>query len=128
MVLWLCLHFLGRADALGGEASPAPQMPVHWKVISDSHVPPEQVKTMSGKLNADLRSVRNTVYDVNGRRVQINVIVAADRENAEKLIVKLRSIKSGEALLPKDRIVYEFVGPNDVLPVIAEGRKHLESR
>lgn len=29
---------------------------------------------------------------------------------------------------PEGRIVYEFVGPNDVLPVIAEGRRHIDSR
>lgn len=64
--------------------------------------------------------------DVNGRRVQINV-VAADLKNAEKRMSMLRSMKGEEALLQKDRIVYELVGPNDVLPVIAEGRRHLAS-
>ena len=29
--------------------------------------------------------------------------------------------------LGKDLIVYEFVGKNDVLPQIAEGRRHLDS-
>jgi len=32
-----------------------------------------------------------------------------------------------EALLRKDRTVYEFGGPNGVLPVMAEGRRHLDS-
>jgi hypothetical protein len=121
------MHFLGRVDAFGDEAHPAPQMPAHWKVVSDSQVTPEQVKAMGAKLNAGLSSVRNTVYDVNGRRVQVNAIVAADRENAEMLMARLRSMKIEEALLRKDRTVYEFVGSNDVLPVIAEGRRHLDS-
>jgi hypothetical protein len=82
---------------------------------------------MSHKLGADLDSVRNTVYEVNGKRVQINVIVPSDAANAEKLLTKLRSIKSDAALLRKGRIVYEFVGRNDVLPIIAEGRNYLMS-
>ena len=83
---------------------------------------------MSKKLGADLSGVRNTVYDVQGKRVQINVIVTPDSGNAEKLITKLRSMKVEEALLRKDLIVYEFVGKNDVLPQIAEGRRHLDSK
>ena len=40
---------------------------------------------------------------------------------------KLKSMKSEEALVRKGLIVYEFVGENDVLPLIAEGRQHLVS-
>lgn len=83
---------------------------------------------MGSKLGADLSSVRNTVYEVNGKRVQINVIITPDPENAEKLISKLRSMKSEEALLRKGLTVYEFVGRNDVLPIISEGRKYLDSK
>lgn len=127
-VLCLYVSFLYNENALGGEVASKPEMPAHWVVISDFQVPAEQVKSMSGKLGADLSSVRNTVYNVNGKRVQINVIVAPDPGNAEKLLTKLRSMKAEEALLRKDLIVYEFVGKNDVLPLIAEGRKHLDSK
>ena len=75
-----------------------------------------------------LSSVRNTVYDVDGKRVQINIIVTPDAGNAEKLKTKLRSMKAEQALLRKNLTIYEFVGHNDVLPLIAEGRKHLDSR
>lgn len=126
-VLLICVCFLPSVNVLGGEVPPTPKMPAHWKVISDFQVPAEQVKAMSIKLGADLSSVRNTVYDVNGKRVQINVIVTPDTGNAEKLMTKLRSMKVEEALLQKGLTVYEFVGQNDVLPVIAEGRKHLNS-
>jgi hypothetical protein len=40
----------------------------------------------------------------------------------------LRSIKIPETVLRKGLIVYEFVGQNDVLPLIAEGREHLDSK
>jgi hypothetical protein len=127
-VLWLGAFFLYSVNAFGGEVPPAPKMPSHWKAISDFQVPAEQVKAMSTRLDVDLSSVRNTVYDVNGKRVQINVIVTPNPASAEKLMAKLRSMKAEEALLQKEETVYEFVGQNDVLPLIAEGRKHLDSR
>jgi hypothetical protein len=122
-VLCLCVAFPLSDHAFGCDV---PEMPANWKVISDFQVPSEQVKIMGRKLGADLSSVRNTVYDVNGKRVQINVIAAADPENVEKLMTNLRSVKSDEALLQKGLLVYEFVGQNDVLSWIAEGRKHLD--
>lgn len=132
LAAWVTVLCLGACSpnggkTPGGELPPAPNMPAHWKVSTDFQVPVEQVKAMSKKLGADLSSVRNTVYDVKGKRVQINVIVTPDAGSAQKLMTKLRSMKVDEALLRKDLIVYEFVGENDVLPVIAEGRKHLDS-
>jgi hypothetical protein len=127
-VLWLGACCLSGVNAFGGDAPSAPMMPSHWKVISDFPVPAEQVKAMSAKLDADLSGVRNTVYDVNGKRVQINVIVTPDEASAEKLMTKLRTMKSGEALLQKGLTVFEFVGQNDVAALIAEGRKHIDSK
>jgi hypothetical protein len=125
-VLWIGVCFLCSINAIGGEVPQTPNMPLHWKVVSDFQVPAEQVKAMSTILGADLTGVRNTVYDVNGKRIQINVIVTTDPWNAEKLMTKFRSMKAEEALLQKGLIVYEFVGQNDILPLIAEGRNHLD--
>ncbi|RJQ72299.1 MAG: hypothetical protein C4519_18605 [Desulfobacteraceae bacterium] len=127
VVLWIGMGVLFGGNVLGGQTPPAPKMPAHWKVVSDYPVPAEQVKAMSSKIGADLSGVRNTIYDVNGKRVQINVIVAADPGHAEKLMTYLRSMKAEDALLRKELVVYEFVGKNDVLAVIAEGRRHLNS-
>ena len=110
------------------KAPPAPEMPAGWKIVSDFEVPAEQVKQIAQKLGANLSSVRNTLYDVKGKRVQLNIIVTPDAANADKLMKKLRSMKGEVALLRKELIVYEFVGQNDVLPMIAEGRKHLDSK
>lgn len=116
------------AGALGDGGPPLPEMPAHWQMVSDLQVPAEQVKEMSVKLGAQLTAVRNTMYSVNGKPVQLNVIVLPDEYNAEKLMAGLKAIKSAEALLRKGTIVYEFVGKNDVLPSIAEGRMHLKLR
>jgi hypothetical protein len=127
-VLCLCVFFLCNGDVLGDQVALMPKMPAHWIVISDFQVPAEQVQSMSSKLGTELSSVRNTVYDVNGKRVQINVIATPDNSSAEKLMATLRPIKTQETLLRKGLIVYEFVGQNDVLPLIAEGREQLDSR
>ncbi len=127
-VLCLYLSFLYSDHALCGEVASMPVMPANWIVVSDFLVPSEQAKSMSSKLGAELSSVRNTVYKANGKRVQINVIVTPDPGNAQKLMTKLRSMKAEEGLLRKGLIVYEFVGQNDVLPLIAEARKLLDSK
>ncbi len=110
------------------KAPPAPEMPVDWKVVSDFDVPVEQAKQIAQELGVNLSSLRNTLYDVNGQSVQLNVIITPDRANADKLMTKLKTMKGEVALLRNDLTIYEFVGQNDVLPVIAEGRKHLESK
>ena len=110
------------------KAPPAPEMPADWKVVSDFDVPVEQIKQIAQKLGVSLSSLRNTLYDVKGQSVQLNVIITPDPANADKLMTRLRTMKGDVALLRKDLIVYEFVGQNDVLPVIAEGRKHLDSK
>jgi hypothetical protein len=125
-LLWFGMYFSSIVPALSSEFPTALEMPMHWKVVSDFSVPTEQVKAISIKLGANLSSVRNTIYDVIGKRVQINVIVARDSVNAEKLMMKLKSIKAEEALLRKGLVIYEFVGLNDVLSVIAEGREYLD--
>ena len=103
-------------------------MPPDWKVTADFEVPPKQVENIEDKLDVKLSSVRNTIYDVNGKKVQLNVIITPDSANADKLMAKLREMKGEIALLRKKLIVYEFVGTNDVLPIISAGRKHLESK
>lgn len=129
-VVALCLSVssLYTENAIGSEVASKPEMPEYWVVVSDFLVPVEQVKSLSSKLGTSLSSVRNTLYDVNGKHVQVNVIVTPDLENAEKLMTKLRSMKAEEALLQKGLIIYEFVGQNDVFPLIVEGRKYLDSK
>lgn len=111
-----------------GKTARAPEMPPQWEVASDILVPADQIRAMREKLGADITSVRNTTYDIDGKRVQLNVILVPDAADAENVMKKLRSMKTEEALLRRNLTIYEFVGRNDVLPLIAEGRKHLESK
>ena len=109
------------------DAPPAPEMPAHWKVVFDVEIAPGQIKPIEDKLGGNISALRNTAYDVKGIRVQINLIVAPDAKNADRLMAKLESIKSKQALLRKDLIIYEFVGTNEALPHIQEGREHIAS-
>ena len=129
LAMFVCLM---ASSVNGGEtiskAPAAPEMPADWKIVSDFDVPVDQVEQIAQKLGVSLSSLRNTLYDVRGQSVQLNVIIVLDRANADKLMTKLRTMKGEVALLQKDLVVYEFVGKNDVLPLIAEGRKHLDSK
>ena len=130
---WALLFCLASCTANSGthassKTPPAPEMPSGWNVESDVDVPSEQIDAIADKLGAKIESLRNTVYDVYGKRVQLNVIVAPDSDNADKLMVELRTMKSEEGLLQDGRTIYEFVGKNDILPIIADGRRHLESQ
>ncbi len=62
-----------------------------------------------------------------GKRVQINTIVASDAKSADELMAKLLQMKSEQALLRKGLLIYEFVGPNDVLPHIRDAREQIGS-
>ena len=110
------------------QGASGPEMPADWQVVSDFDVPPEQTEAIGRKLGVNLTSLRNTIYDVRGKRVQVNVLIVADADTADRLMVGLRTMKSEEGLLRKGLVIYEFVGTNDVLPMIAEGRKHLDSQ
>lgn len=110
------------------KAPPAPQMPAGWDITSDVAAPPAQVQQISQKLGGTLTSVRNTVYNANGNKVQLNTMIASDEANADKVMVKLKSMKSEEALLQKGTTVYEFVGSNDVIQQIRDGREFLSGK
>jgi hypothetical protein len=115
------------SDAPGTETASASVMPADWEVVADIQMPAGEVQTISANLSADLTSVQNTIYMVRGKRVQVNVMIVPDSATADKLMVKLLTMKGAEFFLRKDLKIYEFVGTNDVIPEMAEGRKHLES-
>ena len=117
-----------KKEAAASSVAPAaPTMPTHWQVTSDISFPTGQIKPIAERLGGDMTALRNTVYDVNGKRVQLNTLVATDAANADRIMVSLREIKSDIALLRRGLIIYEFVGKNDVLPDIRAGKAHIEA-
>ena len=116
-----------KAGTAVADAPPAPQMPDEWKVVEDWSVPAAQVTPIGKNLGVELTSLRNTVYDVDGKRVQLNVMVVPDQASVEKLVAALKAMKSEESFFAKELTVYEFVGKDDAWTAIASGRQHLES-
>jgi len=105
---------------------PAPAMPAGWSVRSDWVVPDDQRQAIGDKLGAPLLALRNTVYDADGQRVQLNVLLAADAGGAKSIMSGLRQQKSEEALVRKGRVVYELVGSNTAGAQITQARAVLD--
>jgi hypothetical protein len=59
--------------------------------------------------------------------VKLNTIVATTGADADSIMEALKGMKSEEAFVLRGRIIYEFVGTNDVLPEIRDGRALLLS-
>lgn len=112
-------------ESAAQDSGAAPEMPGGWTVVTDTVVGPARLPSLEGTLDADLVSVRNTVYEVEGKRVQLNTIRAATPNAAKRAVTVLQRMKSEQAILRKGATVYEFVGPNEVLPLIRAGRAHL---
>ena len=103
-----------------------PPMPADWTVVADVVVPPSQLASFSEKLGAGITGARNTVYNVQGKRFQINLIVASTDADAAALVHSLLGMKAPEGVLRKGLLVYEFVGDNETLPLVATARQQIQ--
>jgi len=119
-----CDRPIGSASAA---APPTPAMPSHWKVISDIDFAAVDIEPVAQRLGGEISALRNTTYDVGGKQVKLNTIVAATDADADSIVEALKGMKSEEAFVRRGRIIYEFVGTNDVLPEIRDGRALLLS-
>ena len=119
-----CDRTTGSASAA---APPTPAMPSHWKLISDIDFAAADIEPVARRLGAKIAALRNTTYDVGGKQVKLNTIVAATEADADSIVRALQGMKSEEAFVRRGRIIYEFVGANDVLPEIRDGRALLLS-
>ena len=118
--------FLVGCPAEVVEAPPAPGMPGGWEVTADKAITPDAIEPVSRKLGAPIAALRNTVYKVNGKRVQLNTIVAPDNQSARAIVSRLEAMKSARFTLRKELVIYEFVGEDDATPMILAGKKHLQ--
>jgi hypothetical protein len=129
--LVITLAFALACDGSTGSASaaapPTPVMPSHWKVTSDIDFAAADIEPVAQRLGGEVIALRNTTYDVGGKQVKLNTIVAATGADADSIMEALKEMKSEEAFVRRGRIIYEFVGTNDVLPEIRDGRALLLS-
>jgi len=119
-----CDRIVGSASA---GAPPTPAMPSHWKVVSDIDFGPADIAPVAQRLGAKVSALRNATYDVGGKQLKLNTIVAATEADADSIMGALTAMKSAEALVRRGRTIYEFVGTNEVLPEIRKGRAILLS-
>ena len=104
------------------EAPAAPPMPANWSVVSDQTFAPAEIKPISESLGGEVSALRNTLYDVEGKSIKLNTIVAATADDADRIYAAVGKMKPEEWFLRDDLIIYEFVGNNDVIPEMRAGR------
>ena len=121
------LLIAGCAVDTSNHAPAAPEMPSSWRVTSDMSFVAADIKPISKRLGGLVAKLRNTTYDVEGKPIKLNMIIAASPEDAEKIMVSLRSAKPDEFLHRDGLTIYEFVGTDYVIPDIHAGKVYLEA-
>ncbi len=91
--------------AIASEAPAAPDMPGGWKVVSDESYSAKDIGPIAQRLGGDIAALRNTVYEVDGKRVQLNLIVAADETSAVRIVDSLNAVKAKEFVLRKGQTI-----------------------
>ena len=110
------------AEVSPGQAPPTPTMPAEWKVIADVNFAPVDIKPVSTSLGGNVIALRNTTFDVGGKQLKLNTIVAGSDADADAIVKAIKKMKSEEGFVRKGQLIYEFVGGNDVLDQIRKGR------
>ena len=95
-------------------APPTPAMPAHWTVVGDEVFAPADIAPVAARLGGQVTALRNTTYDVGGKKVKLNTIVAAGAKDADAIMSALGKMKSDEWFVRDGLTIYEFVGANDV--------------
>jgi len=115
------------AHADSGAPLPGP-VPWTWTVQWDMLLPDAQLVDFSTKLGGKLSGLRNTRFDVGeGKTVQINALSAASASDAEVIFARIAQSKPKEFVVRRDNVVFEFVGKNEVLPMIRKAISMLRS-
>jgi hypothetical protein len=87
-------------------------LPPGWKVTQNVVLPPDQAAAISRRLGGEITRVSNTVLDVQGVRLQVNVITCPTAAAATKVQASIMAAHGGAAdcaLLSGSRVI-EFVG------------------
>ncbi len=105
--------FFAALPAHADDAGPAAPTFDGWVVKKDTVVPRKKVTPIETKLGGKIKSLRNTEYEVNGKKLQVNVLVAADATAGDALRQGLTKGKAEWAVVRKGDVLYEFVGKND---------------
>jgi len=116
---------LGACASPDTEPPPAPVMPAHWRVVEDVTFGEAERVRVSSRLGGRVAALRNTTYDVGGRRLKLNTIVADMPADAGQIESTFREHKSGEWFARRGRVLWEFVGDEEMLDEVRAGRARL---
>jgi hypothetical protein len=76
-----------------------------------SEVPADQARAIGKKLGGNLSRLTNSILQVHGRALQVNVITAADETQAAAVHATLSKMKPAPYCVRKGVTVVEYVGP-----------------
>lgn len=108
------------------DATPStPKMPSGWKVTADHLFTDAELTAVAQRLGGKLTGLRNTTFEVDGKSVKVNTIIASDATSADAVMARLGAMKPIEFMVRRGLCIYEFVCANDAIPQVREGRKHL---
>mgnify|MGYP001821282679 CR=1 FL=1 len=110
------------APAGPAEAPAAPTMPAHWTVVSDESFAAVDIQPVAASLGGKISALRNTTYDVGGKPIKLNTIVAATATDADTIMAALGQMKPEEWFVRNGLVIYEFVGANDVQSEMRDAR------
>ena len=107
--LVITLAFALACDRMTGSASaaapPTPAMPSHWKVTSDIDFAAADIAPVAQKLGGKVSALRNTTYDVGGKQVKLNTIVAASDAACSPLLVDVDLDGHQDLLVPTGQLL-----------------------
>lgn len=127
-VLMLSVPACSTDEKTAPEKPPTPKMPAGCEVVEDHLITGADLASVEQKLGVKLTGLRNTMFEVDGKWVKVNTLVASDTTNAEAVMAKIGDMKPIEFLVRKGLYVYEFVCQDDAIPQQREGREHLAGK
>lgn len=93
--------------------------------MRDVEVPSSKLGEVEARLQGKVKAERNTVYDVAGKKVQLNIVVPADTVEQDKMYRILANRKPPFAYLRKGDLLYEFEAGDDAVDDVRKAHDSL---
>lgn len=130
VLLSAVLPILAGSVAACSKADPlaaVPDMPAPWVVKLDETYGSRDSEYLSieGRLRGKVKTLRVVVYDVQGQPIRLNVIVAADMTQADRMFRNLAFQKQPWSYTRKNQVLYEFAATEEARVHIEQVRERL---
>ncbi len=116
-------------NALAADDAPPPAPTFEgWTVKSDDVVAAAKTEQIAKKLGGKITALRNTVYDVKGEKIQVNVMTTPDAAEGDKLVAAITKNKAPWSCVRKGTTIYEFVGANSAVDAMKKASTTLSGK